>query len=95
MDGYVLIGLGLLIAAVVFGSSRSRSVGSLEDDPVDADKIRMGVSRGWYEAKLIRVNGIPAVELSGRTADGSYYTDKFRVTEDDWNALKNEGYPVT
>ena len=90
----MIIGLGLLIAAVVVGSSRSRSVGNLEDDPVDADKIRMGVARGWYECKLIRINGIPAVELSGRTADGAYYKDKFRVTEDDWNALKNEGYLV-
>ena len=93
MDGYVIIGLIALLAAVAVGS-RPKAVDGLEDDPVDGDKIRMGVARGWYECKLIRVNGIPAVELSGRTADGSYYSDKFRVTEEDWNALKNEGYPV-
>ena len=93
MDGYVLIGLIALLAAVAVGS-RPKAVDGLEDDPVDAEKIRMGVARGWYECKLIQINGIPAVELSGRTADGAYYKDKFRVTEDDWNALKNEGYPV-
>lgn len=64
----------------------------LEDDPVSIDNIRMGVQRGWYTCVLTRVNGIPAVRLSGRTADGKTYTDVFAVTEEDWQTLKKEGY---
>lgn len=92
MDGLVVISLlvlgGLLIAA------RNRSVDGMDDDPVSIENIRRGVKNGWYTCLLTRVNGIPAVRLSGRTADGKTYTDVFAVTEEDWQTLKKEGYAV-
>ena len=90
MDGLVIISIlvlgGLLIA------SRNRSVDGMEDDPVSIENIRRGVANGWYTCVLTRVNGIPAVRLSGRTADSKDYTDVFAVTEEDWQTLKKEGY---
>lgn len=90
MDGLVVISIlvlgGLLIA------SRNRSVDGMEDDPVSIENIRRGVANGWYTCVLTRVNNIPAVRLSGRTADGKTYTDVFAVTEEDWQTLKKEGY---
>ena len=93
MDGYVLLGLVALVAAVIVGS-KQKAVDGLEDDPVDADKIRMGVKNGWYNCQLTIINGQPAVRLSGRTTDGNSVVDYFFITQDDWNALKAEGYTV-
>ena len=86
-----VIVLGLLIMA---SRHRNEDVAGMEDMPVSADNIRKGVSRGWYTATLVRVNGVPAVRLSGRSADGDTYTDVFPVTEEDWQTLKKEGYAV-
>ena len=83
--------LGLLIAA---SKHRNEDVAGMEDIPVSIDNIRKGVQRGWYAATLVRVNGVPAVRLSGRSADGMPYSDVFPVSEADWQALKAEGYAV-
>lgn len=64
----------------------------MEDDPISIENIRRGVTNGWYTCVLTRVDNIPAVRLSGRTADGKIYTDVFAVTEEDWQTLKKEGY---
>ena len=72
--------------------NRNESVYGMEDDPVSIENIRRGVANGWYTCVLTRVNSIPAVRLSGRTADGKNYTDVFAVTEEDWQTLKKEGY---
>ena len=86
-----VIVFGLLIMA---SKHRNEDVAGMEDTPVSADNIRKGVSRGWYTATLVRVNGVPAVRLSGRSADGDTYTDVFPVTWEDWQTLKKEGYAV-
>ena len=92
MEGYVILGLVALMAAVVVGSKRSRD--DMEDDFVSADNIREGVRNAWYNCELTIINGQPAVKLSGRMTDGQGVVDYFKVTQADWNDLKNEGYPV-
>ena len=91
MDGLVIISI-LVLGGFLMAASRNRSVDGMEDDPVSIENIRRGVANGWYTCVLTRVNGIPAVRLSGRTADGNTYTDVFAVTEEDWQTLKKEGY---
>lgn len=49
---------------------------------------------GWYACTLVVVDGITAVHLSGRTADGKPYSDVYPITKEDWETLKNEGYKV-
>lgn len=93
MDGLVIISI-LVLGGFLMAATRNRdeSVYGMEDDPVSIENIRRGVANGWYTCTLTRVNGIPAVRLSGRTADGKTYTDVFAVTEEDWQTLKKEGY---
>ena len=86
---FLIVG-GLLIRK--FG--KPSDVRGMEDDPVSIDNIRRGVTNGWYSCTLIRANEQPAVRLSGKMTNGKIYTDVFRVSEKDWQALKNEGYPV-
>lgn len=86
-----IVVLGLLIMA---SRHRNEDVAGMEDIPVSIDNIRKGVQRGWYTATLVRVNGVPAVRLSGRSADGMHYSDVFPVSEADWQQLKTEGYAV-
>lgn len=94
MDGIVVISLLVLGGLLMAARNREESVYGMEDDPVSIENIRRGVANGWYTCVLTRVNGIPAVRLSGRTADGNDYTDVFAVTEEDWQTLKKEGYKV-
>ena len=92
MDGLVVI--SLLVLSGLLMAARNRSVDGMEDDPVSIENIRRGVANGWYTCVLTRVNNIPAVRLSGRTADGKNYMDVFAVTEEDWKTLKKEGYKL-
>lgn len=95
MDGLILIGVFTAITLLAVAAKPSQAVTSgLEDTPVSIDNIRRGVASGWYACTLIRVDGIPAVRLSGRTTAGKDYSDIFRISEKDWNTLKNEGYNV-
>ena len=95
MEGIIFI--GILAAAVLITAAAkpiSKDVAGMEDTPVLIDNIRKGVQRGWYSAVLVMVDGIPAVRLSGRTADGNIYSDTYPITAADWQALKDEGYEV-
>ena len=95
MDGIICI--GVLVAAVLIAAAAkpiSKDVAGMEDTPVSIDNIRKGVQRGWYSAVLVIVDGIPAVRLSGRTADGNTYSDIYPITAEDWQTLQNEGYEV-
>ena len=95
MDGLVIISIlvlgGFLMAAT---KNRNKSVYGMEDDPISAEDIRKGVQNGWYTCTLIIVDGIPAVRLYGKTVKGEPYYGLYRVSEEDWNTLKNEGYKV-
>lgn len=94
MDGLVIISILVLGGLLIASRNRGESVYGMEDNPVSIENIRRGVANGWYTCVLTRVNNIPAVRLSGRTADGKIYTDVFAVTEGDWQTLKKEGYKV-
>lgn len=80
-------------AAIIIFAGKQR-IDGLEDDFVNASSIRNGVANGWYSATLVMVDNIYAVRLTGKKKDGETYTDIYRVSPEDWNALKNEGYDV-
>ena len=92
MDGIVIIGLLLLGGALIARSAKATA--GMDDTPVSLDNIRKGVARGWYTCTLTRVDGQPAVRLSGTTTDGEETSDVYPITEDDWQTLKAEGYKV-
>ena len=94
MDSLVIIAILLLGGFAIAAAKKHDSVDGMEDTPVSLDNIRKGVERGWYTATLCRVNGMPAVKLTGKDAQGKTYSDVFPITEADWQTLKNEGYSV-
>ena len=94
MDGLFIISMLVLGGLFIAAASKHNSVDGMEDTPVSIDNIRKGVARGWYACTLVRVNGIPAVRLSGKDAYGMTYSDVFPITEEDWQTLKKEGYSV-
>ena len=92
MDGFVIIGI-LLLGGLLIRQSAKATAG-MTDTPVSIDNIQKGVARGWYTAELTRVDGQPAVRLSGTTTDGTYTSDVYPIAESDWQTLKAEGYKV-
>ena len=95
MDEAIVISAVVVLGLLIMASKhRNEDVAGMEDIPVSADNIRKGVQRGWYSATLVRVNGVSAVRLSGRNADGMPYSDVFPISEADWQTLKTEGYAV-
>ena len=93
MDSLVIIGLLLLGGFAIAAAKKHDSVDGMEDTPVSIDNIRKGVARGWYSATLCRVDGVPAVRLTGEVG-GKPYSYVFPIAETDWQTLKNEGYSV-
>ena len=93
MDSWIIFGLIVLGGFAIAASAKHNSVDGMEDTPVSIDNIRKGVARGWYSATLCRVDGIPAVRLTGEVG-GKPYSDVFQIAETDWQTLKNEGYSV-
>lgn len=95
MDGIIAIAIISAVAiAVIAGRSNQQGLEGIEDDLVSAENIRMGVSRGWYTATLLYINGVPCVRVTGKATDESNVTDVFRISQEDFDSLKNEGYPV-
>ena len=94
MNELVLIGLLLLGGAAIAYSKKHGSVDGMQDNPVTLDNIRKGVERGWYKARLTRVNGQPAIYLYGYDVKGKEYGDTYPISESDWQTLKAEGYDV-
>ena len=72
----------------------AKGTAGMNDPETDIANIRRGVANGWYTCTLTRVNGKPAVRLSGKTTDGKQSTDVYPVSETTWQTLKNEGYKV-
>ena len=95
MDGIIIIGM-FVAAALIAAAAKpvSKDLAGMEDTPVSIDNIRRGVVKGWYTCTLMVVDGIPAVRLSGRTADGKNYSDVYPITAADWQTLQKEGYEV-
>lgn len=80
-------------AAIIIFAGKQRIEG-LEDDIILASSVRKGVQNGWYSATLVMVGDIHAIRLTGKTKDGETYTDVYRVSPEDWNALASEGYQI-
>ena len=94
-DGFILGALAVGIAFVVLAGKHSQAAAKdIEDQPIDADRIRQGVKEGWYIAQLTRIDDIPAVRLTGKLATGKDFADTYRLREKDFVALQKEGYPV-
>ena len=90
MDRFILI--ALLFGVGVAISRRAKGTAGMNDPETDIVNIRRGVANGWYTCVLTRVNGKPAVRLSGNLQDGKPYTDVYPVSEQTWQTLKAEGY---
>ena len=85
--------IGLLVAvAFVATATKNRSVDGITNQPVTLDNIHRGVANGWYTCELMRIDGAPAVRLSGNKTDGTFYSGIYPITEADWQTLKAEGY---
>lgn len=91
MDGVVWIMLAVA-GVIMYASSKKDNISGMQDTPVSLDNIRRGVKNGWYTAVLTRVDGQPAVRLSGKVNDGSTYTDVYPISETDYQTLRSEGY---
>lgn len=95
MDGIVLIAaLSALVLLCTAAKKNDPDIAGMNDTPVSIYDIRRGVQNGWYTCTLTRVDGIPAVRLSGKTTNGDIYTDVYRISEADWQTLQSEGYKV-
>ena len=94
MDGIIVIGILVLGGLAIAAAQKHDSVDGMEDTPVSADNIRKGVSRGWYTAALTRVAGKPAIRLRGTSKDGVQIVDTFPISQEDFDALQNEGYLI-
>lgn len=95
MDGIVIIGMFVAAALVAAAAKPSQSkILGMEDTPVSIENIRRGIANGLYDCVLIRVDGKPAVRLSGKTTSGQYFSDVYPITQSDFDTLQNEGYLV-
>lgn len=94
MKPTTLLILGAAVAAVLISRKKTSGTGSMSDMPVTLDNIRMGVSRGWYQAELTTVNGQKAVRLFGKKTDGSYTSDVYPVDDATWQALVEDGIKI-
>ena len=96
-QGLIIFGAFVAVAFVAAAAKHRNDepeIYGMEDTPVSIDNIRKGVARGWYTAVLVRVNGKPAVRLSGIAGDGKPYTDVFPITQEDFDTLQAEGYLI-
>ena len=92
MDGLVVIGI-LLLGGFLISVQKNKGAAGMQDDPVSLNNIRRGVANGWYTCTLTRVDGEPAVRLTGKTVvGGKQYTDVYPISETDWQTLRAEGY---
>lgn len=93
--GVILIGVLAAVAFVAVANKPKESeILGMEDKPVSIENIRKGVSRGWYQAVLTRVDGKPAIRLSGKTTDGQQVVDTFWISQKDFDTLQDEGYLI-
>lgn len=92
MKKYLLIGIAAVFCFAFL--RKAKGTAGMNDPETSLDNIRRGVANGWYTCLLTRVNGKPAVRLSGKTTDGWTSTGVYPVSEKTWQTLKNEGYKV-
>ena len=94
MNGIVAI--SIIAAVALFAiAAKPATIDGMEESPVSIENVRRGVQNGWYTAVLLKIDGIPAVRLSGKTTDGELYSGVYPIAAMDWETLKAEGYPVS
>ena len=93
MDGLVIIGI-LVLGGFIIKAVGSKGTAGMNDAETTLANIRRGVANGWYSCVLTRVNGKPAVRLSGKSTDGNTYSDVYPVSEETWQTLKADGYEI-
>ena len=93
MNELVLIGI-LVLGGLLIKAATNKVIGAMTDTPVSLDNIRRGVANGWYTAQLTRINGAPAIRLSGTRTDDTQFVGVYPISEADWQTLKKEGYAV-
>ena len=89
-----LILLGILLVGGLLIKKAAAPASGMSDSPVSIDNIRRGVANGWYTAQLTRVNGQPAIRLSGTRTDDTQFVDVYPISENDWQTLKKEGFLI-
>lgn len=92
MDTFILIAIAT--ACTLAFVRKAKGTSGMNDTEVSIDNIRRGVANGWYTCILCRVEGKPAVKLSGKDASGNSYEDVYPVSESTWQTLASEGYNV-
>ena len=93
--GLIILGAVVAVAFVAAATKpKQADIEGMEDKPVSIDNIRKGVSRGWYQAVLTRIDGKPAIRLTGKNTNGGTYTDVFRISQKDFDTLQAEGYLI-
>lgn len=93
MDGLVVISI-LVLGGLLMAAAKTKGTGAMSDNSVTLANIRRGVANGWHTAQLTRVNGQPAIRLSGTTTNDEQFVDVYPISENDWQTLKKDGYAV-
>ena len=88
-----IITLGALVAVALIAIA-TKPKGGVGEYDVEADEIREGVQNGWYTAGLFKSDAGTFVILRGKMTNGEDFVGSYPISEDDWNALYKEGYPV-
>lgn len=90
MESIILIAM---VAAIAMAACKNKNVSGMEQT-VSIENIKRGVANGWYTAVLtVAPDGRKAVRLTGKTQDGSTYTDIYSISNQDYATLLAEGYP--
>ena len=92
MDTLILIVIAT--ACTLAFIRKAEGTSGMNDTEATIDNIRRGVANGWYTCVLSRIEGKPAVKLSGKDASGNDYEDVYPVSESTWQTLAGEGYKI-
>lgn len=94
MKPITAIGLALGAAFVWKLLSKQKSVGKMSDPAPTLENLKRGIANGWYTADITTVDGMPAVRLSGKLTDGTYYQDVYPISAEVANELRMMGVKV-
>lgn len=94
MKPITAIGLALGAAFVWKLLSRQQSVGKMSDPSPTLENLKRGIANGWYTAEITTIDGKPAVRLSGKLTDGTYYQDVYQISAEVAKELRMMGVKV-
>lgn len=94
MKPITAIGLALGAAFIWKLLSKQKSVGKMSDPAPTLENLKRGIANGWYTTEITTVDGKPAVRLSGKLTDGTYYQDIYPISTQVANELRMMGVKV-